>query len=80
MSNTPSQILTQSISNKKALGNAAFVPFITAGFPQINDTKDILFALEAGGADAIEVKIKKGKKKEEEITQVILVCVFLTSS
>lgn len=36
---------------------AAFVSFVTAGYPTKHDTVDILLALEAGGADIIELGV-----------------------
>jgi tryptophan synthase len=38
-------------------GEAAFVAFITAGYPHPNDTVDLLLALEEGGTDVIELGI-----------------------
>jgi tryptophan synthase alpha chain len=38
-------------------GAAAFIPFITAGDPTLAQTKAILLALEAAGADVIELGI-----------------------
>ncbi len=35
----------------------AFIPFVTCGDPNLATTKEILFALEAGGADIIELGI-----------------------
>ena len=35
----------------------AFVPFVTAGFPTPADTVDILLAMQAGGADLIELGV-----------------------
>ncbi|KAH7918207.1 tryptophan synthase [Leucogyrophana mollusca] len=42
---------------KKAEGRPALVTFITAGYPRGHDTVPILLAMEAGGADIIEVGI-----------------------
>ena len=39
-----------------AEGRAAFVPYITTGFPTAESTVELLQALEAGGADIIEVR------------------------
>ena len=36
---------------------AAFVTFVTAGFPSKEDTVDILLGLQAGGADIIELGV-----------------------
>lgn len=35
----------------------AFIPFITAGYPDLNSTKKFVLALEKGGADLIELGI-----------------------
>jgi len=39
----------------KKEGRAAFIPFITAGDPSLSRTREVLFALEAAGADLIEL-------------------------
>jgi len=44
--------LIQAFCNKKA-----FIPFITAGDPDIETTKQLVFALERAGADLIEIGI-----------------------
>ncbi|KAN0062464.1 bifunctional tryptophan synthase trp1 [Thecaphora frezii] len=36
---------------------AVFVAFVTAGFPTKNDTVDVMLAIEAGGADIIELGV-----------------------
>eukprot|EP00578_Thalassiosira_sp_NH16_P011405 CAMPEP_0181116688 /NCGR_PEP_ID=MMETSP1071-20121207/22092_1 /TAXON_ID=35127 /ORGANISM="Thalassiosira sp., Strain NH16" /LENGTH=700 /DNA_ID=CAMNT_0023200965 /DNA_START=339 /DNA_END=2441 /DNA_ORIENTATION=- len=41
----------------KERGEAAFVTFVTAGFPVKEDTPDILLAMEEGGASIIELGI-----------------------
>lgn len=38
---------------------AVFVSFVTAGFPHKQDTVDVLLALEAGGADIIELGVRE---------------------
>ncbi|OAX42022.1 tryptophan synthase, partial [Rhizopogon vinicolor AM-OR11-026] len=42
---------------KKAEGRPALVTFVTAGYPRAQDTVPILLAMEAGGADIIEVGV-----------------------
>jgi tryptophan synthase len=32
-----------------------FVPYVTAGYPSVTDTVDIMLALQQGGADIIEI-------------------------
>ncbi len=41
----------------RAEGRAAFMPYVTAGYPTRLETVPILLALEAGGADAIELGV-----------------------
>src|SRR5215472_4729146 len=41
----------------KKSGEAALIPFITAGDPDLHTTLKILHALEKGGADCIELGI-----------------------
>ena len=36
---------------------AAFIPYLTAGYPKKADTVDLLLALQEGGADVIELGI-----------------------
>jgi len=40
-----------------AEGRTAFMPYVTAGYPSRPETVPILLALEAGGADAIELGV-----------------------
>jgi len=47
--------IAEVFARTKAEGRAAFVPFVTAGFPTLDATADILLAMEASGADVIEV-------------------------
>lgn len=47
--------ISQAFAQAKAAGSAALIPFLTAGFPQPEAFLDILTALEASGADLIEV-------------------------
>ena len=49
--------LKATFLRKKEQNQAAFVAFLTAGFPTKDDTLDLLFALERGGADVIEVGV-----------------------
>ncbi|KAH7103962.1 bifunctional tryptophan synthase TRP1 [Auriculariales sp. MPI-PUGE-AT-0066] len=51
------QQLKNAIAAKMAKNQPAFIPFITAGFPTPADTVGILLALQAGGADAIELGV-----------------------
>ena len=38
-----------------AAGKAAYIPYVTAGYPTRGDTVPVLLALEKGGADVIEL-------------------------
>eukprot|EP01087_Luapelamoeba_hula_P016533 TRINITY_DN5089_c0_g1_i1.p1 TRINITY_DN5089_c0_g1~~TRINITY_DN5089_c0_g1_i1.p1 ORF type:complete len:679 (+),score=117.83 TRINITY_DN5089_c0_g1_i1:42-2078(+) len=49
--------LRATFEAKKAEHRPVFVPFITAGFPTLQDTVPVLLGLEAGGADVIELGI-----------------------
>ncbi|KZV84250.1 bifunctional tryptophan synthase TRP1 [Exidia glandulosa HHB12029] len=51
------QALKQVFADKKAKGQPVFIPFVTAGFPTPNDTVDLLLAMQAGGADIIELGV-----------------------
>ncbi|KAI8058089.1 tryptophan synthase [Syncephalis plumigaleata] len=50
-----SQALVDRFARCKQEGRPAFVAFVTAGYPSIEETVDILLALEKGGADVIEL-------------------------
>ena len=41
----------------RANGDKAFIPFLTAGDPSLDATHDIVLAMEAGGADVIELGV-----------------------
>jgi len=38
-------------------GRKLFIPYVTAGYPRLEDTVPILLAMEAGGADIIEIGV-----------------------
>ncbi len=50
-----SQRLRDRFSEARAAGKALFIPYVTAGYPTPAHTPDLLLAMEAGGADVIEV-------------------------
>jgi hypothetical protein len=54
---TMAEQLKQVFAAKKAEGEPAFVTFVTAGYPTREDTVPNMLALEAGGADIIELGI-----------------------
>ena len=49
--------IERKFSELKNTGEAALIPFITAGDPDLQTTLEIMRALEAGGADCIELGI-----------------------
>ena len=50
-----SQRLRELFTKAQAEGRPLFIPYVTAGYPARAETVPILLAMEAGGADAIEV-------------------------
>ncbi|KAF8643823.1 hypothetical protein AX16_008841 [Volvariella volvacea WC 439] len=51
------QAIRAAFETRKQEGAAALVTFVTAGFPRKDDTVPILLAMQAGGADIIELGI-----------------------
>ncbi|WFD20654.1 tryptophan synthase [Malassezia caprae] len=49
--------LKATFTQKNDKNQAVFVAFVTAGFPSKEDTVDVMLALEAGGADVIELGV-----------------------
>src|SRR5688500_7188840 len=49
--------ITKTFAELKKRGEAALIPFITAGDPDLATTLKIMRALEQGGADCIELGI-----------------------
>ena len=49
--------IRQRFDERRAEGRAALVPYVTAGFPSPEATREILAALAAAGADVIELGI-----------------------
>ncbi len=39
------------------LGRPVFIAYVTAGFPTVNDTVNVMLSLQEGGADIIELGI-----------------------
>lgn len=54
---TMSALLRQTFERKAAENQPAFFTFVTAGFPSVSDTVDIMLGLQAGGADVIELGV-----------------------
>ncbi|KAI9593914.1 tryptophan synthase beta chain [Syncephalis fuscata] len=52
-----SKVLVDTFARCKQEKRPAFVTFVTAGYPTLDDTIDVLFGLEKGGADIIELGI-----------------------
>lgn len=46
--------IDQRFQELKAAGKTAFIPYITAGDPTLDQTEQILYALESAGADIVE--------------------------
>ncbi|KAI0028518.1 bifunctional tryptophan synthase TRP1 [Vararia minispora EC-137] len=51
------EAIKQVFSRKEKEGSPALVTFVTAGYPSPKDTIPILFAMEEGGADIIELGV-----------------------
>lgn len=49
--------LEEAFETAKAKGEAAFVAFVTAGYPKKEDTPSILLAMQEGGASVIELGV-----------------------
>lgn len=49
--------IDQQFIQLKKQGNKAFIGFITAGYPSLSKTKDLIIELSAKGVDIIEVGI-----------------------
>ena len=50
-------VLCRLETEENAQGVPALVTFVTAGYPRIEDTVPILLAMQAGGADIVELGI-----------------------
>jgi tryptophan synthase alpha chain len=49
--------IAQTFKNLRLKGEKALIPYVTAGDPSLAATKKLLFALEAAGADLIEIGV-----------------------
>jgi len=49
--------IEEAFASAKSKGEAAFVSFLTAGYPNSDDTPDMLMALQEGGSSIIELGI-----------------------
>jgi tryptophan synthase alpha chain len=54
---TPANGIAAAFAACKAQGRAAFIPFVTGGYPTMAKTEALLYALAEGGADLIEIGI-----------------------
>ena len=52
-----SKRLREVFQSAKHEGRALFIPYVTGGYPLREDTVPILLAMEAGGADVIEIGV-----------------------
>lgn len=52
-----SQRLRELFEERRAAGQPMFIPYVTAGYPRPEDCVPILLAMEAGGADVIEIGV-----------------------
>ena len=52
-----SKRLRDLFSSARAEGRTLFMPYVTGGYPRPEDTVPILLAMEAGGADVIEIGV-----------------------
>lgn len=52
-----SQRLRQLFERRRAAHQPIFIPYVTAGYPRREDCVPILLAMEAGGADVIEIGV-----------------------
>lgn len=49
--------ITRAFDTAKSEGRPAFIPYVTDGYPELNDTPDLVKALVEGGADIVELGI-----------------------
>lgn len=47
--------LNEAFNRCRSKNEAAFIPFVTAGYPSPDETVDLLLAMQSGGADIIEL-------------------------
>ncbi|MEO9255523.1 MAG: tryptophan synthase subunit alpha [Tepidiformaceae bacterium] len=52
-----SKRLRELFETSRSAGKALFIPYVTAGYPSPGETPALLLALEAGGADVIEIGV-----------------------
>ena len=50
-------MISRAFAERRAEGRAALVPYVTAGFPELDSTVPVLEALAGAGADVIELGI-----------------------
>ncbi|CAG8102510.1 unnamed protein product [Penicillium nalgiovense] len=51
------EAIKDAFANCKAQNRAALITYVTAGFPTISETPEIMLAMQAGGADIIQLGI-----------------------
>jgi tryptophan synthase len=52
-----SRRLRELFETNRAAGRPLFMPYVTAGYPSPGETAELLLAMEAGGADVIELGV-----------------------
>lgn len=52
-----SKRMRELFEEARGAGRKLFIPYVTAGYPRLEDTVPILLAAEAGGADIIEIGV-----------------------
>ena len=57
MTQTPNNRIDEKFRALRAVGRKAFIPFITAGYPSLAMTRDLVLEMERQGADIIELGV-----------------------
>lgn len=57
LNTTQNMGLNQTLMRFRAEGRSALIPYLTAGVPEVGSTVPLLLALQAGGADLIELGV-----------------------
>jgi hypothetical protein len=61
--------IKQTFAKCKAEKRSALVTYVTAGYPTVEETVDILLGLENGGAGTQLISVESRKKKEKKTDQ-----------
>lgn len=54
---TPIERLGETFANRSRAGQAALIPYVTAGFPSLEETAELLVGLVGAGADVLELGV-----------------------